>query len=85
MQRRLLEGDMNLVGGARGSALDVRQGEDAGLAANEQGAGELGVEAQQAGARPEGHAVHHARCRPQVKHLQVHLTQCTSVCSSVSM
>ena len=79
MQRALLEGGTNLVGGARDGALDVRQGEDAGLAANEQGAGELGVEAQQAGARPEGHAVHHARCRSQVKHLQGHLTKCTQV------
>lgn len=63
-------GWVHLVGRAGGGALDVRQSEDAGLAANEQGAGELGVEAQQGGARPEGHAVHQARGRAQVEHLQ---------------
>lgn len=71
---------LDLVGGAGGGALDVRQSEDAGLAADEQGAGELGVEAQQGGARPEGHAVHQARSRSQVKHLPCHCLSTLTVC-----
>ncbi len=59
----------NLVGRTWSSALNVRQGEDASLAANEQGAGELGVEPQQAGPRPEGHCVQQPWRRAQVKHL----------------
>ena len=59
----------HLVGRTWSSALNVRQGEDASLAANEQGAGELGVEPEQAGARPEGHRVQKPWRRAQVKHL----------------
>ena len=45
------------VCGSRCSALDVREGEDARVAGNEQSAGELRVEAQQAWAWPEGDCV----------------------------
>ena len=60
----------HLVGGSRGGALDVRESEDACVAGNQEGTGELGVEAQQAGPRPERHRVQQPRSRPQVKHLQ---------------
>ena len=58
-----------LIGRTWSSALNVRQGEDAGLAANEQGAGELGVEPQQAGPRPEGYCVQQPWRRAQIKYL----------------
>lgn len=65
-----LEGEHEyLIGRTWSSALNVRQGEDASLAANEQGAGELGVEPQQAGPRPEGYCVQQPWRRAQVKHL----------------
>ena len=59
-----------LVGRSWSGALNIRQGKDACSTANEQRAGELGVEAQQAGARPKGHAVQQPRSGPQIKNLQ---------------
>ena len=59
-----------LVGGAWGGALDVRQGENAGLAGDEKGTGELRMEAQKAGPGPEGHRVEQPGTCPHIKDLQ---------------
>ena len=58
-----------LIGRASSCALDVRQGEHAPLAADQQGAGKLGMKAQQAGPWSEGHRVQQAGHSPQVKNL----------------